>query len=400
MRCELPSKPIPEIPFIFVSGTIGESAAIDSLLGGATDYVLKHRFSRLVPAIQRASREAAERRERRLSEERLRASEARYRQLFESNPHAMWVYDISTLQFLAVNDSAIERYGYSREEFLKMTVVDIHPDDNAGAVSEYLATDNPKFRRPGAWRHKKKDGTIIDVEINSHELLFSGRMARLVSADDVTERKQAEAQLLRAQRMDSIGTLAAGIAHDLNNVLAPILMSVQLLKERYRDESSQRLLKTLEGSATRGASIVRQVLTFARGVQGEFVPLQPKHLLTGMEQMLNQTFPKSIRIETEYPRGLWTITGDPTQLDQVLLNLCVNARDAMPDGGVLKICAENIVLDERYARLNLDARPGSYVVLEVSDTGEGIPATVIDKIFEPFFTTKEVGKGTGLGLSR
>ncbi len=288
----------PDIPFIFVSGTIGEDAAIDSLLGGATDYVLKHRFSRLVPAIQRARREAQERRDRRQSEEKLQASEMRYRQLFESNPHAMWVYDMETLRLLAVNDSAIERYGYSREEFLQMTIKDIHHGDAPG--SEYTAKDNPRFRNPVHGVTKKKDGTVIDVEIGSHELPFGGRMARLLSADDVTERKQIEGQLFRAQRMDSIGTLAAGIAHDLNNVLAPILMAVQLLKERHQDDSSQRMLKTLETSAVRGASIVRQVLTFARGVQGEYVPLQPRHLLSGMEQMLNQTFPKSIRVETEF----------------------------------------------------------------------------------------------------
>jgi CheY-like chemotaxis protein len=205
--------------------------------------------------------------------------------------------------------------------------------------------------------------------------------------------------LLRAQRMESIGTLAAGIAHDLNNVLSPMLMAVDLMKSRLHDEPNRRVLDTLELSAIRGANIVRQVLTFAQGVQGEFSEMQPRHLISEIGDILSQGLPKSIRVVSEVARDLWVITGDPTQLHQVLLNLCVNARDAMPEGGILKIAAENRVLDEHYAQLNLEARPGPYVQIEVTDTGSGIPPNIVDKIFEPFFTTKEVGKGTGLGLS-
>lgn len=371
----------PDIPFIFVSGTIGEEAAIESLLSGATDYVLKHRFGRLVPAVQRALREATDRRERDRSEAALRASEERYRQLFASNPHPMWVYDIETLRFLAVNNAAIHQYGYTLDEFLAMNIKDVQHGESTNR------------------QHVRKDRTIIDIDVASHDIVFDGRPARLLSAIDITEKKKVQAQLLRTQRMDTIGTLAGGIAHDLNNVLAPILMAVQLLKDRHSDESSQRLLDTLQTSAKRGANIVRQVLTFARGVEGERVPLQPRHLLMNIDKMIKETFPKSIRLDTEHAKDLWTVVGDPTQLDQVLLNLCVNARDAMPQGGILKFRAENTVIDEHYSRLNLEAKPGPYVMIEVSDTGHGIPPNVIDRIFEPFFTTKEIGIGTGLGLS-
>jgi signal transduction histidine kinase/CheY-like chemotaxis protein len=216
---------------------------------------------------------------------------------------------------------------------------------------------------------------------------------------DLTERKKLEQQFLRAQRMESIGTLAGGIAHDLNNVLAPITMSIDLLKMKFTDKSSQELLATLGSSAQRGAEMVRQVLSFARGVEGRKMEVQVKHLLKDIEKIANDTFPKNIQVRSIIPNELWTILGDPTQLHQVLLNLCVNARDAMPNGGTLTIAAENVHLDEHYAGLNPDAHAGSYVFLQITDTGTGMPPGVIEKIFDPFFTTKEIGKGTGLGLS-
>jgi hypothetical protein len=171
------------------------------------------------------------------------------------------------------------------------------------------------------------------------------------------------------------------------------------LKDGSASDSNRSLLATLETSAKRGADIVRQVLTFARGTAGDPIPLQPAHLLRGLERFLRETFPKSIRVETETGANLWMVVGDPTELDQVLLNLSLNARDAMPGGGTLKIRAENIILDEHYAGVNLDAKVGPYLMIEVADTGAGMPAEIIDKIFDPFFTTKEIGKGTGLGLS-
>lgn len=216
---------------------------------------------------------------------------------------------------------------------------------------------------------------------------------------DITEAKKAEAQFLRVQRMESLGTLAGGIAHDLNNMLTPLTMGIQLLQMKQLDESSQSLLKTMEASCARGTQMVKQILSFARGAGGQHDLLQLRHLLKEIEKLLEHTFPKSIAIEVSVPKDLWTLSADPTQLHQVLMNLCVNARDAMPEGGRLIVAANNAILDEPFARLHPNARPGPYVRLIVRDTGTGIPPDVIDKIFDPFFTTKETGKGTGLGLA-
>lgn len=228
----------------------------------------------------------------------------------------------------------------------------------------------------------------------------SGKIIRLQGAfQDVTERKRLEEQFLRAQRMESIGTLAGGIAHDLNNVLAPILMSIQLLKMDELDPERLNLLTTLETNAMRGADMVRQVLSFARGVEGRRYEVQIKHLLREIKKIADETFPRNIQARLNLPPKLRTVSGDPTQLHQVLLNLCINARDAMPNGGTLTLSVENVQLDAHYAGLSPDAREGRYIVIHVEDTGTGMAPEIVGKIFDPFFTTKQVGKGTGLGLS-
>lgn len=216
---------------------------------------------------------------------------------------------------------------------------------------------------------------------------------------DITQKKELEKQFLRAQRMESIGTLASGIAHDLNNVLSPILMSVQLLKNQSRDQQEFDLLEILEKNAKRGSNLIKQVLSFARGIEGDRTKIQVQELIREMKQIIEQTFPKSILFDAEIQEDLFEICGDNTQLHQVLMNLCLNARDAMPDGGKLTISVSNIFIDENYAAMHLDADVGSYVVISVCDTGIGIPQKLLDRIFEPFFTTKEFGRGTGLGLS-
>ncbi len=217
---------------------------------------------------------------------------------------------------------------------------------------------------------------------------------------DVTEKVKLEKQFLRAQRMESLGTLASGIAHDLNNVLAPIIMALQILRNRRTDEREKTLLTTMELSAKRGSDIVKQVLMFARGAEGRHEELQLKHVIREMESIVRETFPKSIECRTDVPKDLFPVSGDPTQLHQVLLNLCVNARDAMmPQGGTLSIAAENVELDNYELQLQPDKRSGPHVVVSVTDTGCGMSQDTMMKIFEPFFTTKGVGKGTGLGLS-
>jgi PAS domain S-box-containing protein len=227
----------------------------------------------------------------------------------------------------------------------------------------------------------------------------SGTQLILLAIEDITEKKRLESQLLRSQRMESIGTLAGGIAHDLNNLLTPMMMSLSMLKQKYKDEQSQKLLTVLENNSQRGANLIKQVMSFARGIEGERKPLQVAHIIAEIEKIAKETFPRGIELRTDIPKDLFTISGDATQLHQVIMNLCVNARDAMPYGGTLSITASNYFIDKNYEQMHAEAKVGPYVIITVSDTGTGIPPKIVDRIFEPFFTTKEFGKGTGLGLS-
>ena len=230
----------------------------------------------------------------------------------------------------------------------------------------------------------------------------TGRVVMLIpEGRDITEQKQLEAQFLRTQRLESLGTLASGIAHDLNNILAPILGFSQLLPLKLADvdEGTKEYFNIMKTNAQRGSALVKQILTFSRGLEGERGIVQIRHLIDEIGQIITETFPKSIELEINAPKTLWTVNADVNQLHQVIMNLTVNARDAMPDGGKLVIQAENFTVDADYARLHLDATEGSYLLITVRDTGVGIPPEIIDRIFEPFFTTKEMGKGTGLGLS-
>src|SRR6185437_3246928 len=253
----------------------------------------------------------------------------------------------------------------------------------------------------GEFTQVRRDGTEIIIE-SRWTLVRDEHGAPksiLVINTDVTERRRIESQFLRAQRMESIGTLAGGIAHDLNNVLSPILMAIDMLQLKAADESSKKWFDVLRANAERGANMVRQVLSFARGVEGERVALQPKHLIKDIVKILRETLPKSIEINFRLPDDLWIISADATQMHQVLMNLCVNARDAMPEGGSITIRAENAFVDENYARMHIEAKAGRFVLITVSDTGPGMSLEVQSRIFEPFFTTKEMTKGTGLGLS-
>ncbi|MBI5772941.1 MAG: PAS domain S-box protein, partial [Verrucomicrobia bacterium] len=253
----------------------------------------------------------------------------------------------------------------------------------------------------GEINNQRKDGTAYTEDMTVTPVRdAAGNITHFIAIkQDITEKLQLQLRLLRAQRLEGIGLLAGGIAHDLNNVLAPILMTTGLLRTEPISADGLELLDGLEASAQRGADIVRQVLTFARGVEGERVAVQVRHLIKDMGGIMRETFPKDIRLEQDVAKDLWLVKGDATQIHQVLLNLCINARDAMPAGGTLRLEARNQSVDEGFASMMHDARPGSYVVLTVADTGTGMAPNVIDHIFEPFFSTKERGKGTGLGLS-
>jgi len=221
----------------------------------------------------------------------------------------------------------------------------------------------------------------------------------LVLESDITERKRVEAQLLQTQRLHSMGTLAGGIAHDLNNILSPVLMAAQVLRAEFTDEYVTSMLDTIENCAKRGADVVKQLLTFARGIQGDRVSVQVRHLIKEVIQIAQESFPKSIQITSNIPRELWPVVGDATQLHQVMLNLAVNARDALSEGGRLTITGENVTLDDTFASMEPQAKPGPYILLSVQDTGTGIAPEIMDRLFEPFFTTKQTGKNPGLGLS-
>lgn len=248
---------------------------------------------------------------------------------------------------------------------------------------------------------QRKDGSGITVDSRWTLVRYADGKPRavLVIDTDITEKKEIEDQVLRSQRMESIGSLAGGIAHDLNNVLSPIMMSLEVLQKKYTDEESKVWLQILEACAARGASMVKQVLSFARGNAGKRVVFQPKHALSDLVRILKETFPKSISVEFSIPRDLKIINADPTQLNQVLMNLAVNARDAMPNGSLLTVKAENTSVDEHYSQMKPDARAGDYVRMAVVDNGIGMVPETVAHVFDPIFTTKEIGRGTGLGLA-
>lgn len=512
-----------EIPFIIVSGAIGEETAVKAIKLGATDYLLKDRIARLGAAVTRALREGQERIERKQAEEQLLwktalleaqvnstldgilivdgdgkkilqnqrvidlwnipkdiAAETSHKRRLEwiagqnKNPRQfaekvaylyahpdevsrdelelvngtfidrysapvrgkdgkyygrIWVYRDITDQKRAEaqiveqanflnkardaivvcdlngkivywNKGAERMYGWTYREALDRKVDELfYADAKKAEEIKKAAIDHDEWH--GELQHFTKDRRELNVEARCTLIRDNkgGPKAILEIDTDITERKKIEAQFMRAQRIESIGTLAGGIAHDLNNILAPIVLSLDLLKPVTTDADARIALETIEISARRGTDVVQQVLSFARGMEGRRVEVQLKYLIKDLEHIIKDTFPKDIRTELILSGELWTIMGDPTQIHQILLNLCVNARDAMPHGGKLVIGAENHMLDSQYVAMNTEANAGPYVVLSVTDSGTGIPPGLIEKIFEPFFTTKDPGKGTGLGLS-
>jgi two-component system, cell cycle sensor histidine kinase and response regulator CckA len=278
---------------------------------------------------------------------------------------------------------------------------EIHPEDRERMMQLFRQTVSTGIGQRTEYRFVSADGAIRYIESQASTIKSKdGSVINvLIVSRDITEKKALDQQLLRSQRMESIGTLASGIAHDLNNVLSPIMMSIEMIRKKLPSPRDQRLLDTVETSVRRGSDIVKQVLAFGRGVKGERINLQAKHVISEVFKIAGETFPKTIELEKELPKDLWTISADPTQMHQVILNMCVNARDAMPEGGKLTVAAENVVLDENYARMNIESKVGPHLCISVTDTGTGIPASILERIFDPFFTTKDVGRGTGLGLS-
>lgn len=392
----------PAVPFILVTGSLGEEKAVDALKAGATDYVLKQRLSRLGHAVRRAMRDVDERSRVEETEQKLRETEESFRDLFESAQDVILITDPDG-NILRINRQGQLLTALTHEELIRRNLF------RDMVVAEDLERFREVMRRVSAGeapvceiRLQVQDGRAVPFEGS-----FSGRLSaagEFISMRcilrDITDKKRASEQLLRNQRIENIGTLAGGIAHDLNNVLGPIIMAVEMMRLKFTDKESQRLLSTLESSARRGADMVKQVLAFARGTKGgERIDVNLKYTLKELKSILQQIFSKSIRLDFAMANDLWTLECDPTQLHQVLMNLCVNARDAMPRGGNLGLTAENFTIDESFARMNPEAHAGAYVLLKVSDTGTGMAREILDRIFEPFFTTKGQGNGTGLGLA-
>jgi len=331
--------------------------------------------------------------------EALRRGEERYRLLFDANPHPMWVFDEETLRFLAVNDAALRKYGYTRDEFLGMTISEIRPPVEAPKSNPNLLLEDRLVPSgdPNVRRHRTKTGADLDVEISSYRFQFDGRNAQLILANDVTDRRRLEDQLRQAQKMEAVGQMAGGIAHDFNNLLTGIVGNLALV-DLPADDPNRLLLATAERAAHRAADLTRKLLGFARKNQLLVAPVRVREFAQEVVDLLRRTFDPRIEIVTDLAAPA-TILADATLMNQALLNLCLNARDAMPEGGCLTIAANPVTITEDDVTRNAAARPGAFIRLCVFDTGHGMTPDVQARAYEPFFTTKPVGQGTGLGLA-
>lgn len=336
-----------------------------------------------------------QRRQRQLIE-----SEEKYRILFENNPHPMWVYDLETLGFLTVNDAALEHYGYSRDEFLSMTIKDIRPAEDIPPLLENVSRVTTGIDKAGVWRHRKKDGTLIEVEITSHVVDFGGRRGEIVLANDVTNSMKLEEHLRQAQKMESVGLLAGGVAHDFNNVLTAIIGYGNLLQMKLeKTDPLRNYAESIMTTAQRAAQLTQSLLAFSRKQIINPIPIELNSIILRVEKLLKRLIREDIELVTLLVPADTTVMADSIQVEQVLMNLVTNARDAMPRGGTLTINTSLEELSEDIIAVHGRGKPGAYVRLSISDTGEGMDERTRERIFEPFFTTKEMGKGTGLGLA-
>ncbi len=394
---ELVREHAPAIPFVFLSGSIGEERAIEAVRAGAYDYVLKDNMARLAVVIRRALADFGQRRHRQEGERRLLELAG----IIERATDAIVVSDMSG-RITLWNHGAVLLYGLAASDALGRQSEEILSQSELA----HLRAARDATIETGEWQRElsitTRDGRnlIVDFRMTLVRDAKGCPTARLSIATDITEKKKLEEQFLRTQRLESLGLLAAGIAHDFNNVLAPLGMAAPLLRLRATDPADLRILDVVEKSVERGVGLVRQIVGFARGASGDFQLVQVRHIVRDLADIIRASFPKSVVLDEYVASDLWPIQANPTQIHQVLLNLAINARDAMlPRGGRLRLRAENRLLDETAALAFPGARAGTFVVLEVADTGTGMSPEVLARIWEPFYTTKGEGKGTGLGLS-
>ncbi|MEW6261434.1 MAG: PAS domain S-box protein [Thermodesulfobacteriota bacterium] len=330
----------------------------------------------------------------------LRESEEKYRLLVENANDAIYIAQDGILKF--PNPKVHDLLGYTRDQLINEPFVNyIHPEDREMVrnrhVSRLKGEDLPSTY---AFRILNRQGNIIWVQLNTVLISWEGRPATLNIVRDITQQVKLEQQMRQASKMEAVGILASGIAHDFNNILQVISGYIQVLSgKRGPDQAENKYFQGMENALNRGAELVKRLLIFGRRAETKVQTMDLNQEVRTAVQILERTIPRIIKIETSLQDGLNPINGDPTQIQQVLLNLGANARDAMPDGGRLIIETENIDLDEHYSKTKVELMPGSYVLLKVTDTGQGMDKETQEHIFDPFFTTKEVGQGTGLGLS-
>jgi PAS domain S-box-containing protein len=333
--------------------------------------------------------------ERIRAEQALRRSEESYRALFEGHPSPMWAYDPETLRFVAVNHAAIRTYGYTRDELLAMTIEEIRPEDDLPTLRTVLEVPVSE-RGPTVTRHRRKDGSVIDVRVLVSTIEFEGRPATLVLAQDITEQILVEEQLRQAQKAEAIGSLAAGIAHDFNNVLTLIRGATGVVLADLDDARARENLLRIDHAAEHATTLTRQLLAFSRQQVLQPEPTDLNAVVDATLDLVSRLIGEQIELDRALASGLPPILVDRGQLQQVIINLAVNARDAMPDGGLLSVRTAEAALDQAYAQEHLDVVPGRYVLLEITDSGTGMDAETAKRVFDPFFTTKAAGTGLGL----
>ena len=393
----------PDLPVIIVSGAMGDEQAVECLKHGATDYILKDRLHRLLPAIDRALHETELKQQNEKAYRALRQSEERLSCVLLATNDAIYDWNLETNQ-IWWNNGLQKLFGHNprlHKVHFKWWKSAIHPDDARGVVQslEKALQSNASYWN-SEYRFRCADGAYANVHDRGYILRDGeGRGIRVVgSVMDITERKRLEGEMLRAQRMDTIGAIAGGVAHDLNNMLSPILVASELLGDHVRAPETQPLLDMIKSSVQRGSDLVRQILAFAQGASAVLAPIDFNHFGKDALRLIRAAFPKNVSVELGVAGEMPPFMAQPTQLHQVLLNLCINARDAMPSGGELLIKGAHQSLSKHPATGEPLTEPAHFAVISVTDSGAGIAPDHLPRIFEPFFTTKRPGAGTGIGL--